>query len=275
MVRYFFIHGPTGSTWEVSDPVRWALDHRDEAILAPARDRLLTLTTADGDRILRLVVRRCRLTLVELRGERVLVHFWGPESQADLRPFFKLHGLARPGVEVVMLWRKREWVWSKRGDDFLFGEPHAGFPWEAYRQEWDRRHEQDEDWSPAPEALTNFGWPGVEPPLIPWAVLKWLWVHERTQPCPNCDTPTLTVRLWHRRRPWVGGLNSYLTRGCFECRRLFKQDYPGDVLEWVLGNLDRRLWPTHLRLFRRYDLTAEYAAALGRLGDGGAGGETA
>ena len=41
--------------------------------------------------IIRLVVRRCRLNLLELRPNQVVVHYWSRHGQADLRPFFKQH----------------------------------------------------------------------------------------------------------------------------------------------------------------------------------------
>jgi hypothetical protein len=75
------------------------------------------------------------------------------------------------------------------------------------------------------------------------------------------------LRFWWRRRVWVGTLNSTLTRGCFSCRRVFVECFPGDLLEWVVKTLDRRLWPTHHRLARTYDPTRDYADLLKRLED--------
>jgi hypothetical protein len=266
MARHFFIHGPTGSTWPVDDPIPGCLQHsRDEAILAPARERLMTLGPADADRIVRLVVRRCKLTLLDVRPVRVLVHFWSREERADLRPFFKAHGLARPSVEVVLLRRKDEFVSLYRGDDFLFGEPHRRFPWDVYQGKWGRRNEQEEgDRTQAPESLTNFSWAGMPAPFIPWTVLKWLWMREQAPACPNCEVPQAMLRFWWRRRVRVGGLNSTLTRGCFACRRVFVEGYPGDLLEWIVKTLDGSLWPTHHRLARQYDLTRDYADLLKR-----------
>lgn len=267
MHRHWFIHAATGTTFHVANPISWCLTHsRDEAILAPARDRLVTLGPAEADRIVRLAVRRCRLNLLDVRAERVLVHFWGPEGRADLRPFFKAHGLARPGVEVVLLRRKDEFVSLCRGDDFLFGEPSPGFAWGAYQEKWDRRNEQEsDDWTPAPAGLTNFSWVGMPGPSIPWAVLKSVWVREQAPTCPNCEVPQVTLRFWWRRRVWVGTLNSALTRGCFACRRVFVEDFSGDLLEWLVTTLDRGLWPTHHRMARQYDLTRDYADLLKRL----------
>ena len=57
-----------------------------------------------------------------------------------MRPFFKKHGLARKGVKVALLDRKREVSTPRHGDDFLFGEQLApSWPWKAYRTKWQRR----------------------------------------------------------------------------------------------------------------------------------------
>jgi hypothetical protein len=272
--RFWFIHGQTGTTFQVDDPISWCVQHRDEGILAPARDRLVTLGPADADRIVRLVVRRCKLTLLDVRPRRVLVHFWSRESRADLRSFFKVHGLAHDGIEVMLLQRKEEFIWTRRGDDFLYGEPHPCFPWDVYQEKWMRRNDQEaDDWTQAPESLTNFSWEGLPAPFIPLAVLKCIWLREQAPDCPNCETPEVMLRFWWRRRVWVGGLNSYLTRGCFACRRVFIEDFPGNLLEWVVKTLERGLWPTHHRLARTYDLTRDYADLLKRLEDTGASGE--
>jgi hypothetical protein len=155
--------------------------------------------------------------------------------RADLRPFFKAHGLARPGVEVVLLRRKDEFVSLYRGDDFLFGELSPGFAWGAYQEKWDRRNEQEsDDWTPAPAGLTNFSWAGMPAPFIPWNVLKWVWLLEQGPACPNCETPQVMLRFWWRRRVWVGGLDSTLTRGCFACRRVFIEGFAGNLLEWIV-----------------------------------------
>ena len=93
-----------------------------EPVLERATEGLAKLTTYDGDRIIRLVVRRCRLNLLELHTEQVVVHHWGQQGLADLRPFFKTLRLARRRVEVVVRDRRKEVVAVKPGDDFLFGE---------------------------------------------------------------------------------------------------------------------------------------------------------
>jgi hypothetical protein len=43
---------------------------------------------------IRLITRRRKLNLLELRPGRVMVQHWGQQGQADLRPFFKQHRLA-------------------------------------------------------------------------------------------------------------------------------------------------------------------------------------
>jgi hypothetical protein len=110
----------------VDDPVTWALENARQPILERARDRLLTLDATDPQRVVRLVVRRCGLNLLEIQPRRVVVHHWGQQGQGDLRPFFKQHGLATKGVKVALLDRKREVITPRQGDDFLFGEAIRG-----------------------------------------------------------------------------------------------------------------------------------------------------
>jgi hypothetical protein len=81
----------------VADPVAWSLENAGQPILGRARERLVTLDAADPERVIRLVVRRCRLNLIELDPGRVVVHHWGQQGQADWHPFFKHQGLARKG----------------------------------------------------------------------------------------------------------------------------------------------------------------------------------
>ena len=95
---FWFLHAATGEAWAVDDPVTWALANARQPILERASAGLRKLTPADDQRIIRLVVRRCRLNLLELRPGRVVVHHWGQQGRADVRPFFKQHGLARKGV---------------------------------------------------------------------------------------------------------------------------------------------------------------------------------
>ena len=142
----------------MDDPVAWALEHAREPILERARDRLLTLDAADPERVIRVVVRRCRLNLLELRPGRVVVHHWGQQGQGDLRPFFKQHGLARKCVQVALIDRKREVITVQPGDDFLYGgRLPPDFPVDLYRRKWQRRgREEPDDGTAAPGSWSSF-----------------------------------------------------------------------------------------------------------------------
>lgn len=119
---FHFIHVDTLNSLSVVDPVAWALQNAHEPILERASERLRKLTATNGDRIIRLVTRRCRLNLVEVNPQQVVVHHWG-QNRADLRPFFKAHGLTRKEIEVVLRDRKKEIVTTQYGDEFLYGDP--------------------------------------------------------------------------------------------------------------------------------------------------------
>jgi hypothetical protein len=143
---FWFLHAATGESWAVDDPVAWSLGNARQPIFERASAGLLKLTPADGQRIIRLVTRRCRLNLLELWPARVSVHHWGQQGRADLRAFFKQHGLARKGVTVALLDRKREASTLLHGDDFLFGERLALFwPCKAYLRKWQRRGVEERD----------------------------------------------------------------------------------------------------------------------------------
>ena len=103
---FWFIHADSSTSWPVADPVKWSLDNAQEPILERAAAGLAKLSGSDGDRIIRLVVPRCRLNLFEVHPGQVVVHHWA-SHRADLRAFFKTHGLARPEVEVVLRERKK------------------------------------------------------------------------------------------------------------------------------------------------------------------------
>ena len=165
---FWFLHLPTGDSWSVDDPVSWSLKNARQPILERARERLVTLDASDPQRVIRLVVRRCRLNLLELRPGQVVVHYWGQDGQADLRPFFKQHRLARKNVRVILIDRKREISTVQFGDDFLYGERLVRFwPLEvycvrAYRKKWEQRFtEESDDWTPAPWSGSNYCWEGV------------------------------------------------------------------------------------------------------------------
>src|SRR5690242_5093399 len=85
----WFVQTETGESWPVAEPVSWCLKNATHPVLERAHERLLKLTAADDDRIIRLVVRRCSLNLIEIQPGRFVIHFWGQQEQGDLRPFFK------------------------------------------------------------------------------------------------------------------------------------------------------------------------------------------
>ena len=174
---FHFIHVDTQDSWSVADPVAWALENADQPILERASERLGKLTPNDGERIIRLVVRRCRLNLLEIHPEKVVVHHWGHQHRADLRPFFKAHGLAQKEIEIVLRDRKKEVVTTQHGDDFLYGNPLAfDFDLELFQGKWVRRFvNEKDDWTPAPGTRSGYAWEGVEDGDIPWTALKSAW----------------------------------------------------------------------------------------------------
>lgn len=241
---FWFIHADSCTSWSVADPVRWSLDHAHEPVLERAREGLAKLTPDDGDRIIRLVVRRCRLNLLELRPEQVVVYHWGKHGRADLRPFFKTHGLARPQIEVVLRDRKTEAATTQPGDDFLFGDRLAAdFPLDLYLCKWASRFErQPDDFHPAPGTWSGFAWEGVEGNRIPWAALKSAWRRAAPMMCLNCDQPTLLLNFGY---PWTGLFNRSpkFVHVCGACRRSFRDDSVKDVAEWLESNLEAEARP--------------------------------
>jgi hypothetical protein len=243
---FWFLHAATGESWPVEDPVVWSLKNAGQPVLERARERLLTLTPADRERIVRLVVRRCQLNLIEIQPERVVVHHWGQQGQADLRPFFKQHGLAMKRVQVALIDRKRETTTVQAGADFLYGHPLAPlWPWKVYWRKWRRRAvEERDDWTAAPHTWSGYGWEGVEPNRIPWAALKSAWRRTARMLCPNCDEPTTLTNFG---LPQCGMFNreARFVHACRQCRRLF-QDYSidrFDVGKWMVSNLDAEVLP--------------------------------
>jgi hypothetical protein len=243
----WFLHATTGESWPVDDPVAWSLHHAREPLLERARERLVTLDAADPQRVIRLVVRRCRLNLLELRPGWVVVHHWGQQGQGDLRPFFKNHGLAKRDVQVALIDRKREATTVQTGDALLYGEQLAPFwPWKVYWRKWQRRAEQEpDDWTAAPHTWSGFAWEGIEPNRIPWAALKSAW-RRTTAPliCFNCDQPTLLVNFG---LPQYGMFNreALFVHACRQCQRQF-QDYSidrYDVGKWMVSHLDAEVLP--------------------------------
>jgi hypothetical protein len=254
--RFWFIQTETGAFWPVVDPVVWCLEHAREPILERARKRLVTLDAADPQRVIRLVVRRCRLNLLELRPGRVVVHHWGQQGQGDLRPFFRQHGLARKSVQVALLDRKREVTTVQHGDDFLFGQPLPPFwPWKVYWRKWQRRAVQEpDDWTAAPHTWSGFAWKGVEPNCIPWAALKSAWRRATSLICLNCDKPILLTNFGF---PWSGMFNRrpLFIYTCGKCRRLFEDRSVGEVGKWIVNNLEAEVWPNDEMV---WDRTSEW-----------------
>jgi hypothetical protein len=242
---FWFLHAATGESWAVDDPVAWALANARQPILEPARDRLRTLAAADPQRVIRLVVRRCKLNLLELRPGRVVVHCWGKQGQGDLRAFFKKHSLAKQGVEVFLIDRKRERTTVRTSDAFLYGERLAeDFPLRVYLEKWRRRAtEEAGDWMPAPCSGSNYCWEGVEQQWIPWRVVKSAWRHEDAPLCPNCDRPTLLTAFGHFACGFCKR-GSTVVRLCPRCRSRFEDHSPWDGPAWMRANLDEPLLPT-------------------------------
>lgn len=240
---FWFIHADSCTSWPVPDPVRWSLDHAHEPVLERASEGLLKLTPDDGDRIIRVVVRRCGLNLIELHPDQVVVHRRG-QQRADFRAFFKTHRLARQEIEVVLRDRKKEIVTTQTGEDFLFGDRLAAdFPLDLYLCKWASRFlVEADDGQAAPGTWSGFAWEGVEDNLIPWAALKSAWRRSDVAVCQNCDTPTILVNFGF---PWVGMFNRSpkFVHSCGTCRRTFRDDSIQDVGKWMAANLDAEARP--------------------------------
>jgi hypothetical protein len=245
MSRSFFLHTPSGESWEVDDPARWCIENAHEPTLESARERLLTLTAADRERIVRLVARLCKLNLIEFQPARVIVHRWGQDGHGDLRPFFKQHSLAKQGVEVFLIDRKREVITVQPGDDFLYGERlPQDFPVGLYRRKWQRRGlEEPSDGTAAPASWSSFVWEGIEPGLVPWAVLKAAWRTENPPPCPNCERP-LVLFGFGRAQCGMFNWRARFILLCPECRRQFEENIPSDLGRWLVAHLDWPLLPS-------------------------------
>lgn len=242
--NFHFLHIDSCKQWPVADPVQWSLENAHEPILKPAADGLGKLTPDDGDRIIRLVLRRSGLNLLEIHGNRVHVQFWGNNGQADLKPFFKDHGLARPEIEVVLRDRKHEAVTKKSGDLFLYGIPLASdFDLDLFKQKWERRFSDEaDDWLAAPGTSSGFAWDAVPDGSIPWAAIKGAWQLSQPTSCLNCDKPTILVNFGYRQ---VGLFNRSpkFVSICPQCQRSFVDESITDVVGWMAGNLKTEFCP--------------------------------
>lgn len=249
---FWFIHTETGESWPVADPVPWSLENADQPTLQRAREGLLKLTTSDGERIIRLVTRRCKLNLLEVHSKQIVVHHWGTQGRADLRPFFKTHRLARKDITVVVSERKKEVSTTQPGDDFLFGNRLAtDFPLDLYISKWRRSFEQEpDDWSAAPGTSSGFAWEGVEDNLICWAALKSAWRRSPPLLCLNCDRPTLLTNFGN---PWVGMLHRSpkFVHVCENCGRSFRDESVKDIARWMAQDLDAEVRPTYEMVWNR------------------------
>ncbi len=256
---YFFLHAESGESWPVTEPVSWLLAHADEPVLGRARERLLTLGPEDGDRVVRLVTRRCGLALVHVvREAHVVVHYWS--AMPDLRPIFRQHRLARPGVRA-MLWNRKNDVVTvfESAEAFMFGGPvEATFPWWQFEEKWRRRHILEaDDWQVAPHTLGTLCWEQASTErTIPWTVLKSLWQHDQAPACPNCDTPLLALRFLWVLPIMFSGIRK-ITRGCFRCHREF-EEWVDDFWAWLVTHLDPDLLPDHQYGTKKLDLRSRH-----------------
>ncbi len=241
--NFHFIHADSCKYWPVPNPVSWSLQNAHQPILARAADGLKNLTPNDGERIIRLVTRRCSLNLLEVHEHRVQVHYWGTQGQADLKPFLKSHGLARPEIEVVLRDRKNETVTTLTGDSFLYGVPIASdFPLELFQEKWASRFSPEaDDTQAAPGTSSGFAWVNVEDGRIPWAALKSAWRRGASGVCQNCSGETLLGNFGLRP---VGMFNrtGFVEHVCRACRRSFRESVE-DVSGWMAANLDEGVRP--------------------------------
>lgn len=242
---FHFIHADSCTSWRVADPVKWLLQNAHDSLLERAAEGLAKPTAEDGDRIIRLVLRRCSLNLLELQGNRVHVQFWGTNGQADVKPFFKSHGLARPEIEIVLHDRKKESASRLTGDSFLYGVPIASdFDLELFQRKWERRFSIDpDDGLAAPGTNSLLAWNGIPDGSVPWVALKSAWRRSGHAVCQNCSGETLLVNFGLRQ---VGMFNRWglVEHVCGECRRSFK-DSVEDVPGWIVANLDEEVRPGH------------------------------
>jgi hypothetical protein len=246
------VHIATGDSWSVADPVAWSLENAHRTILGRASEGLRNLTPGDGERVIRLVTRRCALNLIELHPDRVVVHHWGQQGLADLRPFFKDKGLARREIEVVVRDRKREGFTTQTGDQYLYGEAlAAGFPLGLYLGKWEQRFvDRPDDRLAAPGTSSGYAWEGVESNGIPWTAMKSAWRRTVPTPCPNCDGPTMLTNFGYRRSGMLGREPRFV-HVCGPCRRSFQDHSVREVSGWMRANLDAEVLPEYVMIWNR------------------------
>jgi hypothetical protein len=228
--RFVFFDMKSGDQWPVVDPVQWALANRDQPILSRAAERLATLTADDGERIVRLILRRCSLNLVELKPDKVVFHHWGIQKKVDLRPFMKSHKLTRAEVEVLLRNRKNNRDLIKSGEDFLYGEPLANnFDRNLFLEKWKLR-KTAEVGDATTVAVDNFSqsawsffcWPGLPANCIPWSAMKSAWRNDNgaDSVCRNCDQKMLLVNFYWRAVGFYK-FGFYTKYACLACNREF------------------------------------------------------
>lgn len=249
--HFHFIHTDTLASWPVADPVLWAMQNRGQPILQRSADGLAKLTENDSDRIIRLVVRRCGLNVIETQPQLITVQHWG-QHRADLRPFFKQHGLARLEIAVQLRDRKRETTTRKTGDDYRYGDRIAAdFPLELFKSRWARRFQQEaDDWQAAPGTSSGFAWDGVEDGKIPWAALTSAWRRAAPMICLNCDTPTILTNFGLHQVGMFNRCPNFVSV-CSKCRRSFKDESAKDMAEWMAANLDGEVLPGYEMVWDR------------------------
>ena len=224
----------TGQCIAVPNPTAWCIANAHTPLLSRARERLeLSDSDTEQDRVLRVVLRRCGLLLLEQRGSSFLaIQYWKDRSSVidSLRPYFREHGLATPEVIVALINRKREQTDVVAGDRFLYGDPvNDAFPWEEFRQKWESRHqlEADDDQQSAGVFCVKFAGPYP----VSWSTLKECWSQEEGIPhCQNCDEPLVVAGRRGHGRAW---------RVCLNCQRSF-EDWPKEWLATRIGPHGKR-----------------------------------
>jgi len=242
---FWFVPADSGNSWAVANPVAWSLENARQPILERASEGLAKMRPEDGDRIIRLVVRRCRLNILELRPEKVVANYYGQQGQVDLRPFFKQQGLAHSQIEVILRDRKKDIITTKPGDDFLYGDRNAhDFPFDLFMSKWVRRFEHEtDDWQAAPRTWSGYAWEGIEDGRIPWIALKAVWQHAVPPlACLNCDTPTILVNFGNPQCSMFN-LSPRFISVCGACCRSFQDGSVKDVPGWMVANLPKELQP--------------------------------
>jgi hypothetical protein len=249
LARHWFLDARTGAFWPVEDPVRWCLASAHHPLLERARDRLLLLTGDEEDRITRVVVRRCGLHWIDLKPG-LEAHYWS--TLADLKPFCRRFGLARPDVRVVLIERKHEVITLTTGSEFLYGTALADtFPVEQYWQKWlSRCFVEAHDGQGASHSPTNYIWKDCEPGLVPWQALKSLWRNRASPFCGNCGLCMFVVGFEWFRGLLVPG-TPQIIHGCCACRRYIVDSSQIDLTAWLWKHLDPQHRPTHHRAWRK------------------------